>query len=996
MSAARRLALASVGILCMLVGGSVFASAPAFASEPPEAPAPVTVEALTARSATFEGELNPGKAGVAGTYELGTYEFLYNQGGGCEGGSVAPEPAGLSLGGGQEALPPVVVGGLAPGSEYAVCLLARNGVGEVAVGPPVAFVTPAVAPVVVGESVSGVEAAAATFEAEVIPEGAVATAHFEYLPQARYEADGDVFGEGTETTVESAAIGSDDVEHPVQPARVVGLLPGKTYDYRVLASSECEAGKRCVTEGEDKTFTTPPAPGSTPPESCPNEQSRAEQPTAHELPDCRAYEMVSPIETNGQDATDEEIQMGPRAAESGDALVYASRGSFASWGSFAGGAGAIIENEMLSRRGPQGWNTQNITPAFEPHKAETGDLPYQSMAFTPELDEAAFSTSASLTPEAPRTGPDETDLYLGSLSGSHLQYLAQTHYPMSASPDLSHLLLGESGEIVEWSDGETFPVSVSNSGTPMTASVGGAAPDEQFAFRRGDTWHALSSDGSRAYFSSPTFTEEESFDPGHAPPQLFVRVNPEQPQSPMSGPGGEECAVSTDACTIEVSASQRATPDPRGPQPARFWGASVAGDRVFFTSTAELTEDAYTGLKDNAANLYEYDVESGRLSDLTVDTGDIAEGAAVQGVAQISDDGSYVYYVADGVLTHEPNSEGREPVAGEPNLYIAYEGATVFIATLSPNDTSDWIFSTGFNAPTEAGPATNSAVTSPDGALLAFTSELSLTGYDNEQASEGECKGQVVPETGEPAVTGSCREVYLYDAATGGLVCASCDPTGARPVGGAGLRERSSTISFGEYRPRNLLADGTLFFDSSDALVAHSSDGRENVYEYEDGHVHVISDVAGGYGSFFMDASPEGRDVFFATVDKLLPEDPGGNVVVYDARVDGGFPVVSSAPSCDNGDSCKPPPSAQPGVFAPTGSATFSGLGNAPAPAEVGKPVVVKRALTRAQELTKALRVCRAKRKKGARVICEKRARARRGARVKKSAGRANRDRGAR
>ncbi len=361
---------------------------------------------------------------------------------------------------------------------------------------------------------------------------------------------------------------------------------------------------------------------------CPNEQRRSEQPFAQELPDCRAYEMVSPTATNGQDATDDQIEMGPRAGVSGDEIVYASRGSF------AGGTGANIENEMLSRRGPQGWSTQNITPAFEPHKAETGDVPYLSMAFTPELDEAAFSTSAALTPEAPKTGPDETDLYLGSLSGSHLQYLAQTHYPMSASPDLSHLLLGEGGEIVEWSDGETFPVSMSNTGTPTTASVGGAAPDAQFRFRKGDTWHALSSDGSRAYFLSSTFTEEEHFDPGHVPPRLFVRLNPEQPQSPMTGPSGEEqCAVSIDACTIEVSASQRATPDPHGPQPARFWGASADGDRVFFTSTAQLTEDAYTGPEDNAANLYEYDVESGRLSDLTVDTGDIAEGAAVRGVA---------------------------------------------------------------------------------------------------------------------------------------------------------------------------------------------------------------------------------------------------------------------------------------------------------------------------------------------------------------------------
>ena len=70
-----------------------------------------------------------------------------------------------------------------------------------------------------------------------------------------------------------------------------------------------------------------------------------------------------------------------------------------------------------------------------------------------------------------------------------------------------------------------------------------------------------------------------------------------------------------------------------------------------------------------------------------------------------------------------------------------------------------------------------------------------------------------------------------------------------------------------EYRPRNLLEDGALFFDSSDALVPHASDGRQNVYEYEDGHVYAISNVAGGYESFFLDASPNGENVFFASAE---------------------------------------------------------------------------------------------------------------------------------
>ena len=56
---------------------------------------------------------------------------------------------------------------------------------------------------------------------------------------------------------------------------------------------------------------------------------------------------------------------------------------------------------------------------------------------------------------------------------------------------------------------------------------------------------------------------------------------------------------------------------------------------------------------------------------------------------------------------------------------------------------------------------------SPDGQWLAFMSELPLTGYDNHDAVSGK------PD----------EEVYLLRRAGWALVCASCDPTGARPHG---------------------------------------------------------------------------------------------------------------------------------------------------------------------------------------------------------------------
>jgi hypothetical protein len=132
-----------------------------------------------------------------------------------------------------------------------------------------------------------------------------------------------------------------------------------------------------------------------------------------------------------------------------------------------------------------------------------------------------------------------------------------------------------------------------------------------------------------------------------------------------------------------------------------------------------------------------------------------------------------------------------------------------------------------------------------------------------------------------------------------------------------------------QVRPRSFSENGSrLFFETYDALVPHDSNGHHDVYEYEGGHVYPISDVAGGYDSFLLGVSLSGNDVFIATAAQLLAQDRDLRIDIYDARIDGGYPVTGVPPVCDNGDSCKPPPTAQPGVFGAPASATFSGAGN--------------------------------------------------------------------
>jgi hypothetical protein len=257
-------------------------------------------------------------------------------------------------------------------------------------------------------------------------------------------------------------------------------------------------------------------------------------------------------------------------------------------------------------------------------------------------------------------------------------------------------------------------------------------------------------------------------------------------------------------------------------------------------------------------------------------------------------------------------------------------------------------------------------------------SDRRFTGYDNEDVTSAHV-GERLDE-----------EVYEYDAQTAGLVCASCNPTGARPIGhlaGTANSTRSlpdlnsvwtgkwvagSTPDWVEfkdgyalYQPRYLSDDGRLFFDVSDALVPQDINGTEDVYEYEPvgvggergclgddstydaGSAGCISLISGGTGedeSVFADASATGDDVFFVTAERLVGSDIDKAYDMYDAHVcSAGSPCPSAAaavpPPCETADSCRAAASPQPGVFGAPATSTFSGAGNLASPAHaVAKP----------------------------------------------------------
>lgn len=364
-----------------------------------------------------------------------------------------------------------------------------------------------------------------------------------------------------------------------------------------------------------------------------------------------------------------------------------------------------------------------------------------------------------------------------------------------------------------------------------------------------------------------------------------------------------------------------------------FWGASADGSVAYFTAPRRLVSGG-ANPQPGAPDLYRY--QFGQAKPLT----DITKGSVpgdVQGVVGISDDGSYIYFVAGAVLTSDPNQAGQKAVTGGNNLYLYHEGETDFIATLAPEDNGVW----------QANPRELRARVSPDGRHLAFLSveAKKLVGYDPTIAAGEHCQYQlnlddVVELVGSPL----CPQAFLYEADSADLSCASCNPSGSRPLGPTVVPGWSN----GFEGPRFLSDDGTrLFFQSFDELLQADENGLSDVYEFErpgkgscsgqnnnfdpaSGGCHfLISSGDSGDENYLLDASATGRDVFFSTRQKLVGWDVNENFDVYDFREGGGFPEPPEPPHpCTAGESCKPPALPGPPPTAPPATSTFTGPGN--------------------------------------------------------------------
>jgi hypothetical protein len=463
---------------------------------------------------------------------------------------------------------------------------------------------------------------------------------------------------------------------------------------------------------------------------------------------------------------------------------------------------------------------------------------------------------------------------------------------------------------------------------------------------------AVSSNGSKIIFTAPDPGENAEPAPVGLPgcwnPATTPQENP--PEIYMREGGERTVEISKPEEGVQITAENPM-------QPAVFVGASSDSSKVFFVTKTELTKDA-TG---HAAELYEYEAESGKLTMISGGETGTAEGN-VDFVAAIPSSGDAVYFTAFGVLAkgaveHTEAAPGARLYKNPVNLYRynTLTGSTTFITTLSQCDPHGC--ETGIGNPYEQEfknhalfytfRLINEWYTTGNGQFLVFGTNTPVTGFDNHEAPGVQCEVLLSGSGANSEPPSECQELFRYDAVAAekheqSIVCVSC--AGGAPVDDATFARAPLRTAAGGL-PRPISENGEdVFFDSASALVPQASAGHEHVYEWHEGALSMISSPSDAGNAFFLGSSAyvnekgetvEGGNVFFTTHAQLVPSDTDQSADIYDARVDGGFAGVVP-PQC-TGTGCQGVPAAPP-IFATPASVTFEGVGNFPASEASAKP----------------------------------------------------------
>jgi hypothetical protein len=460
--------------------------------------------------------------------------------------------------------------------------------------------------------------------------------------------------------------GSGDT--PVHVSQVAtGLASGTTYFFRIAAEN-AEGGPVL---GTVQTFTTL----SDVTTSCPNEALRT-GPSAG-LPDCRAYELVTPVDTNAAmplfALKGNEIGAFDTLpiAVGGESIIFNLTG-----GALPGTDGTGAGDLYRATRGPAGWSTKGVGPSAS--QTEIG----ASAGVSDEHEYSFWETegAGTLAEGAYVRTPDGSYELLGvgsladdpnavgrwiSPGGVHIIFTSQIQLKQEAPAAVG--------------PGEPFFVA----GLSLNTAVGAvydrtAAGLEVVSLLPGDQ---TPPPGSTTYYRG--YSADGSAVVFNVDGTMYVRR------------AGETYPIVT-------------TPSPGD---VTFEGVSRDGRKVFYLLGG-------TG----GGELYVFDLATEESTQIST-----ANDARV---VNVSADGSRVYFVSAEVLA------GADAAEGDNNLYVWSEAGVELVAALPEADEDlwrpGWAFTLGVpQQNNSAGPVEEPSRTTPDGSTIVFESSAALTSYDN-------------------------------------------------------------------------------------------------------------------------------------------------------------------------------------------------------------------------------------------------------------------------
>ncbi len=647
-----------------------------------------TVGEVTGTAATVQGSVDPNGFETHWRYELATSAegpWTITSAGVISQAEAEANPLGEALGNGIT-LPESQLTGLSPSTQYFVRLYAEDepepGTIKVGHSEVVAFSTAGAPSDVATFATHGIHGEELRALGTVRPNGNDTHYHFEYVSQDQFAAFG--WADASSTPEVDAGAGERReivVEHFAFPLAIVGadlgtLAPATTYRYRLVASNALSNGPVL---GNEQTLTTPPESSASVSESCPNASLR--QGSAASLPDCRAYEQVTP---QAKDGTFELFEYGLEVDDAGvlvgeDGSHFMVSNPLVHWDS-AGG-----DSPFFFTRRPGKWSLV----AGEP-QPEGGVFQYSPSLFSPSLERFAFAA--------------QWDTGEGIHSSNVLYELGAPGGPYTVAATVPYAKTGDTGDgwVAASADFSTLVLETQDrtlAGAPTTTISGddlyeyihgafsqvnvgvgscGAKIAKGYEESQGKSLasrNTVSAEGSRVFFQAVPgsdcgqpahlYVRENGATTIDIGPYRFAGANADGSSVLVSSPGGQysvyntETRVMTPAFTATVSSGR----------------LSENFTSFYFTTPAHLTSET----PDEAGGyLYEYSIVTKTLRFI---------GQVSANNLQLSPDGRYLYF--EGGVAGLPGGSGT--IAGQDVQVYRYdsrEQTVECVSCASPFDAS--------------------------------------------------------------------------------------------------------------------------------------------------------------------------------------------------------------------------------------------------------------------------------------------------------------------